>query len=116
LLDVGTSKYIVEGRLLHPKPGSFGTIGYLAPESELEDYGCSINIWAMGVILFELTYGYHPWKFPVNPWRSGEDNKSLRSEFQKRYQDAIMLMARDYKSARASRYGYIHRKCRLQYF
>jgi serine/threonine protein kinase len=111
LLDVGTSRYIDEGGSLQPKPGSFGTIGYLAPELELEYYNDSIDIWAMGVILFELTYGYHPWKFSVNPWRDSEDNKGLRSSFRKCYQNAIDIMARDYKSARgSSASGYIHRE------
>ncbi|MCJ1309560.1 hypothetical protein MMC25_003220 [Agyrium rufum] len=56
LLDVGTSKRIQAGGSLRPNPGGAGTIGYLAPERELEDYDQSIDIWAMGIILFELTY------------------------------------------------------------
>ena len=41
-------------------------IGYLAPELELENYNHSIDIWSMGIILFELTYNYYPWKFSIN--------------------------------------------------
>ncbi|KAI1420108.1 kinase-like domain-containing protein [Xylaria sp. FL1777] len=112
LLDVGTSRHIQAGGSLVPAPGTVGTIGYLAPELELEDYNHSIDIWSMGIILFELTYNYQPWKFSINPWRDGKDNEKLRPLFQKSYQDAINKMAGDYKSARASpARGYIHREC-----
>lgn len=115
LLDIGTSRHVHAGGSLRPKPGTVGTIGYLAPELELEDYDHSIDIWAMGVILFQLTYNYHPWKFSINPWRGGnddKDNEKLRPSFHERYQDAIDKMATDNKSARASpARGYIHREC-----
>ncbi|KAF2969142.1 hypothetical protein GQX73_g4381 [Xylaria multiplex] len=109
LLDIGTSKHIQAGGSLVPEPGTSGTIGYLAPELELKDYDHSIDIWSMGIILFELTYGCHPWKFSINPWRDGEDNEKLRPSFWKSYQNAIDKMAKDYKNARASpARGYIH--------
>jgi serine/threonine protein kinase len=112
LLDVGTSRHIQRGTKLQPRSGTLGTIGYIAPELELEDYDHSIDIWAMGIILFELTYNYHPWKFAINPWRAGEKNEKLRPEVQKSYQSAINLMVSDYKSACASpTQGYIHREC-----
>jgi serine/threonine protein kinase len=112
LLDVGTSRHIQAGGSLRPEPGTVGTIGYLAPELELEDYDHSINIWSMGIILFKLTYNYHPWKFFINPWHDGKDNKKLRSSFRKSHQNAIDKMARDHKSACASpARGYIHREC-----
>ncbi|KAF9729841.1 hypothetical protein PMIN01_11774 [Paraphaeosphaeria minitans] len=109
LLDVGTSRHIRRGTMLQPRPGTLGTIGYIAPELELKEYDHSIDIWAMGIILFELTYNYHPWKLAINPWRAGEKNEKLRADFQKSYQGAINLMASDYKSACASpAQGYIH--------
>jgi serine/threonine protein kinase len=112
LLDVGTSRHIQAGGSLRPEPGTVGTIGYLAPELELEDYDYSIDIWFMGIILFELTYNYHPWKFSINPWRDGKDNEKLRPSFRKSHQNAIDKMARDHKSACASpARGYIHREC-----
>ena len=115
LLDVGSSKHIPAGRSLRPEPGTVGTVGYLAPELELENYDHSIDIWAMGTILYELTYGHHPWKFAINPWRDGEDNEKLRPSFRKSYQNAIEKMARDYSSALASpASGYIHRECFLR--
>ena len=60
LLDVGTFRHISADGSLPPAPGTIGTIGYLAPELELETYDLSIHIWPMSVILYELTYGCHP--------------------------------------------------------
>lgn len=112
LLDVGTSTHVGAGESLRPEPGTLGTIGYLAPEFELENYDHSIDIWAMGIILFELTYDSHPWKFAINPWRDDEKSKRLRPSFEKSYKDAIDVMARDYEKARVSpARGYIHREC-----
>ncbi|RMD44306.1 hypothetical protein DV735_g912, partial [Chaetothyriales sp. CBS 134920] len=86
-----------------------GTIGYLAPEFELENYDHSIDIWSMAIILFELTYNCHPWKFSINPWRNGDDNEKLRPTFLKSYQSAIDTMGMDSKSAHASpAKGYVH--------
>jgi len=82
LLDVGTSRHIQAGGSLRPEPGTVGTVGYLAPELELEDYDHSIDIWSMGIILFELTYNYHLWKYAINPWRDGKTNEALRPSFQ----------------------------------
>ncbi|KAM3065428.1 hypothetical protein ACMFMG_011451 [Clarireedia jacksonii] len=111
LLDIGTSRHIPADGLLPPTPGTVGTIGYLAPELELEAYDLSIDIWPMGVILYELTYNCHPWKLSINPWRDGKGNEALRDSFRKSYQNAIAEMARDYKSALASpTKGYIHRE------
>ncbi|KAK2731287.1 hypothetical protein FQN57_003533 [Myotisia sp. PD_48] len=109
LLDIGTARHIQADESLPPEPGTVGTIGYLAPELELDSYNHSIDIWSMGVILFELTYNYHPWRFAINPWRDGKDNEKLRPSFQKSYEAAIDKMASDYKSARVSPIsGYIH--------
>lgn len=113
LLDVGTSRHIpADG--LPPKPGNSGTIGYLAPELELEAYDLSIDIWSMGVILYELTYNCHPWKLSINPWRDGKDNEALRDSFRRSYQIAIARMARDYEDTLASpTQGYINRECAM---
>jgi serine/threonine protein kinase len=115
LLDVGTSRHIQAGASLQPKPGTVGTVGYLAPELELEDYDHSINIWSMGIILFELTYNYHPWKYAINPWRDGKTNEALRPSFRESYQNAIDRMVRDYRNVGVSPpKGYIHRECSCQ--
>jgi serine/threonine protein kinase len=55
LLDVGTSRQIPADERLLSAPGTVGTINYLAPELELEAYDLSIDIWSMGVILYQLT-------------------------------------------------------------
>ncbi len=120
-LDLGSSKQILTGSSLKCRPGTAGTIGYLAPELELEDYDHSIDIWAMGVILYELTYDEHPWRFSINPWRKGRDYEALRSSFKESYRYAANRMVKDYSSARASpTSGYIHcqypfRNARVRY-
>ncbi|KAI0453499.1 kinase-like domain-containing protein [Xylaria acuta] len=112
LLDVGTSAYLRHGTTIKPNPGAVGTIGYLAPELELEDYNHSIDIWAMGVTLYYLTYKHHPWHLALNPWRDGKENEELRPHFRKMYQEAIDKMTIDYNIARQSpTAGYIHREC-----
>ena len=112
LLDVGTSAHLRRGTTMKSRPGALGTIGYLAPELELEEYDHSIDIWAMGIILYHLTYNHHPWKFALNPWRDGKENEKLRPQFRKSYQEAIDKMMRDYHTARQSpTEGYIHREC-----
>lgn len=114
LLDNGTAAYIQPGRMLRPKPGEIGTVGFLAPELELDDYDHGVDIWAMGVILYYLTYGHHPWNYALNPWRDVKECETLRSSFQKSYQDAINRMTVDYHRARHSpAAGYIHRGCSL---
>ena len=115
LLDLGTSRHISAGGSLRPEPGTAGTLGYLAPEFELQDYDHSIDIWAMAIILYELTYGHHPWKLALNPWRDGKDNEKLRSPFQKKYEDAMMKMKMDCDRAyKSPADGYIHRECSLR--
>ena len=111
LLDTGTSAYLKSGAALQPGPGCGGTRGYLAPERELEKYDHSIDIWAMGVILYELTYGNHPWKFTINPWRDEKENEELRPAFRESYQGAIDKMTGDYQSAcQSPTEGFIHRR------
>lgn len=60
---------------LQPEPGLIGTVGYLALEFELKEYDQSIDIWAMGIILYHLTYDHHPWKFAINPWCDDKENE-----------------------------------------
>ncbi|KAI0965883.1 kinase-like domain-containing protein [Xylaria arbuscula] len=111
LLDVGTSRHVSADGSLPPSPGTVGTIGYLAPELELEAYDLSIDIWSMGIILYQLTYNCHPWKLSTNPWRDSKANEALRDSFRGSYQNAIAKMARDYESALAvPTQGYIHRE------
>jgi hypothetical protein len=72
LLDLGCAVNPASGQVM-PTPGCLGTINYLAPEMEREPYTASVDVWALGVVGFELIFGSNPWPFHVNPWRSGSD-------------------------------------------
>lgn len=110
LLDTDTSMYLESGDMASPTPGSGGTVDYLAPERELEKYDFAVDIWSMGVIGYELTYGRHPWRLSLNPWRDGEEHESLRPRFRDAYKEAIERLGRHHQRARQSpARGYIHR-------
>ncbi len=94
LLDYGSSAYRRPGEELQPEFGQ-GTLEYLAPEGELHQRDCSVDIWAMGVVGYELTYGRRPWSFPINPWRAGWKHEKLRPAFRKEYKLAIDALMRD---------------------
>ncbi|KAK3903423.1 kinase-like domain-containing protein [Staphylotrichum tortipilum] len=110
LLDVGTSGFLEDDDgSMEPEPGCGGTVTYFAPERELQPYNHSVDIWVMGIIGYEVTYGHHPFKFLLNPWRKGEEHEKLRPVFEKKYQEAIERLAADCKGARESpTAGYIH--------
>jgi serine/threonine protein kinase len=59
---------------------------YAAPERGTRDYDFVVDVWSMGVILYKLTYGYHPWKW-TSPIMPGED--SNRIEFLSKYAEAM---------------------------
>jgi hypothetical protein len=60
-----------------------------------------------------LTYGRHPWKFAINPWRREPENEKLRKNFRESYDAAVLEMTRDYKTAcQSPTKGYIHRSAR----
>ncbi|KAH8836626.1 hypothetical protein MCOR31_011493 [Pyricularia oryzae] len=96
LLDIGNAKHLRPGCRLDPIPGSGGIIGYIAPEREMESYDRSIDIWSLGVIGYEITYGYPPWKQPQNSWRRDRCD-SLREAFHKQYDETITKLAYDSK-------------------
>ncbi|TLS23446.1 uncharacterized protein PpBr36_05785 [Pyricularia pennisetigena] len=96
LLDIGNAKHLRPGCRLDPTLGSGGTIGYIAPEREMESYDRSIDIWSLGVIGYEITYGHPPWKQPQNAWRKDRCN-SLREAFHKQYDETITKLAYDSK-------------------
>ncbi|KAI0185407.1 kinase-like domain-containing protein [Xylaria flabelliformis] len=60
LLDTGSSMHIKKDEFLDHRPGTVGTIGYLAPELEMRCWDHSIDIWSMGVILYQLIIGCLP--------------------------------------------------------
>lgn len=111
LLDVGSSARVQPGTAgIKATPGSGGTIGYMSPERELEEYDQGEDIWAMGVILYMLTHGHHPWKFSINPWRDEPENEKLRGGFRDCYDATLKEMTSQYETARRSpTEGYIHR-------
>jgi hypothetical protein len=43
----------------------------------------------MGIIGYELSYGYHPWKLKCNPWRRGSQFEAFRPDFQSMYEEAM---------------------------
>jgi serine/threonine protein kinase len=89
LLDLGSAIQLNPGLKVQATPGQGGTIWYLAPERELRPYDHAVDMWAMGIIGYELLFGYHPWKFKYNPWRRGPAYEPLRTEFQNKYQEAM---------------------------
>ncbi|KAK2873806.1 hypothetical protein FQN49_002052 [Arthroderma sp. PD_2] len=92
LLDFGGATNLKPGTLLPASPGIGGTINYIAPERELQAHDHLIDVWSLGVIGFELLYGYHPWKLAVNPWRLGNRFEVLRPTFQSQYRKAVREM------------------------
>lgn len=82
-----------------PTPGDGGTITYLDPEREMLPYKHSVDIWAMGIVGYELTYGCHPFKFLVNPWRVGEEYKMLRHQSERKHGEAMDRLAKDGRTA-----------------
>ena len=114
LLDNGTSAHVEPGCMIRSDPGTIGTLGFLAPELEIQHYDHSIDIWAMGIILFWLTYNQYPWKMNLNPFRGGFDKDAVRP-FERFYSHAIAVMTADYIAARqAPTEGYIHREYSIQ--
>ncbi|KAF7861352.1 hypothetical protein EAF04_007917 [Stromatinia cepivora] len=96
LLDIGSSKFVgSQDAFLDPTPGCGGTVRYLAPERELRRYTQKINVWSLGIVGFELIYGYHPWSLVKNPWRIGRDFERLRPSFNDSYEDAMSLLCTD---------------------
>ena len=85
LLDIDTCVELRPGYLRRATPGAGGTVNYLAPERELRDYDHTVDVWALGVIGYELLFGAHPFKFNLNPWRPGPTFEHKRPEFQHQY-------------------------------
>jgi serine/threonine protein kinase len=51
-----------------PTPGMVGTTLYIAPEMEREAYHEKVDIWALGLVAYEMFVGPHPWKYSYNSW------------------------------------------------
>ena len=115
LLDIGQAIFLKD-KLLPSTPGYGGTVHYLAPEREMSEYNHLVDVWSMAIIGFQLTYGYHPFMFAVNPWRPGETYERLRPDFQRKYRLAISILSCDgnhYINAKemSRNPDFIHGKC-----
>jgi serine/threonine protein kinase len=58
----------------------------------MREYGLPSDIWAMGVIGFQLSYGRHPWRFSMDPYRPGPTFMSLRPAFNREYEKVMGLL------------------------
>lgn len=89
LLDVGDALRFRKGEKVPVNPGSGGTVNYLAPEREMLDFDETVDVWAMGVVGYELVYGKHPFRFSKNPWRKGREYEGLRDYWHGKYEVAL---------------------------
>ncbi len=109
LLDLGQLSPLSVGHRLKATPGCAGTINYLSPEREMDAYDHGADVWPMGVIGYELTYGYHPFLFSTNPWR--HEYKNLRPSWQAKYNSAIARLSQHAENQSHPQVGdYRHRK------
>lgn len=79
---------------LAPIPGVGGTVAYLSPERYVDLWGFSADIWALGVIGYELSFGNHPWAFSEHPYQPGGPHNQqyladLRRRYSEKYQQGI---------------------------
>ena len=64
-----------ENAPIPPSPDQYGTPAYIAPEMERKNYGPAVDIWAAGLVAYELFVGPHPFKSRgVNPWRQDKNS------------------------------------------
>ncbi|KAG4291565.1 STE protein kinase [Fusarium proliferatum] len=90
LLDLDDAeKSPFPGRYHPARPGTGGTIGWLAPEREMTGYNELADLWSIGVMAIEMIWGRHPWRHGKNPWRPGPEASELQKEFQDMYGETV---------------------------
>ena len=113
LAELGSVKFSTGGQVFPPSSNNHGRMTYLAPELECQEYGLDVDVWSLGLIGYELTYGPHPCRTTSNPWRRGASNAVARqNQFRQKHRVAIDTLIGGYtKSILASDVGpYIHRE------
>lgn len=66
-----------------------GTVLYMTPEAE--DNGMPADIWAMGIVGFQLTLGKHPWELAY-PISRRKITPEQRAKFESMYSKAISVL------------------------
>jgi eukaryotic-like serine/threonine-protein kinase len=83
ILDFGIAKLAIDEKVTRPGE-AFGTIEYMSPEQALgEKVDCRTDIWALGVLLYEMLSGQLP--FP------GEDNRTIFAAILNREPDSLIV-------------------------
>lgn len=93
ILDVGSMIEVQPKGFIKSDPGCRGTIGFLAPEYEMGRYNEAVDVWSMGIILFMLTEGHHPWPLSKNPWRL--ENSHNQPQFHESYERSLRRLEND---------------------
>ncbi|KAL9621083.1 MAG: hypothetical protein Q9160_004468 [Pyrenula sp. 1 TL-2023] len=91
-LDIGNATRLDLGQHCPGRTGLGGTVHYMSPERELTRFDHFADVWSMGVVGYELTYGEHPWLFSLNPWRmekKRDELRDLRTHWRAKYAKAI---------------------------
>ena len=72
--DFGLSDFFGDGR--PPLRATVGTVAYMAPEVvSRSEYGSAVDLWSLGVVLYILLAGYHPF----DPYGTADDKALLRN-------------------------------------
>lgn len=85
LLDTEDAIY-VPGGYARSTPGTNGTVGWLSPERELDQFNATTDVWGVGITALWMLLGRHPWQFGHNPWRDGEMYERNRPFFHMEYE------------------------------
>jgi len=95
ILDFGHAMRRPASGYMVSTPGVGGTISYLAPEMEMGLYTETVDVWALGVVGWELMFGCHPWDYARNPWNMNAPQvRELRALWISKYQSTTGLLQR----------------------